>query len=88
MKTPETLNTKHMDILLIFPTNICVPYAEKPSNGYGHWKTGRCKIFVGNWQQIELSKMRILFENGTGMQMEQKDNACDPSCSDGMQKPE
>jgi hypothetical protein len=32
MKTPKTLN-------------IYVPYANKPSNGYGIWETARGKIF-------------------------------------------
>jgi hypothetical protein len=46
MKTPETLNMKHIDILLFFPTNICVTYADKLSNGYG-WETARGEIFGG-----------------------------------------
>jgi hypothetical protein len=45
MKTQETLNTKHVDIFLRFPMNICVPHANKPSNGYGHWKIAQGKIF-------------------------------------------
>jgi hypothetical protein len=32
------LNMKHVDILLFFPTNIYVTYADKPSNGYGIWE--------------------------------------------------
>jgi hypothetical protein len=39
MKTLESLNTKHVDIFLSFPIIICVSYANKPSNGYGYWKT-------------------------------------------------
>jgi hypothetical protein len=48
MKTPETLNTQHVDIFLRIPMNICVPHADKPSNDSGHWKTARCKIFDEN----------------------------------------
>jgi hypothetical protein len=47
METPETLNTKRVDILLGFPKNICVPYVDKPSNGYGTWETARGEIFGG-----------------------------------------
>jgi hypothetical protein len=47
MKTLGTLNMKHVGILLGFPKNICVPYDDKPSNGYGHWKTAWCEIFDG-----------------------------------------
>jgi hypothetical protein len=47
METPETLNTKHVDILLNFPMNICVSHADKPRNGYGHWEIARCEIFDG-----------------------------------------
>jgi hypothetical protein len=43
-ETQGTLNIKCVDILLGFLTNICVSYADKPSNGYGHWKTTRGKI--------------------------------------------
>jgi hypothetical protein len=57
METPETLNTKRVDILLNFPMNICVSYADKPSNGYDHWKIARCEFFMANWKQIELLKM-------------------------------
>jgi hypothetical protein len=45
IKTPKILNTKHVDILLSFPNNICVPYVDKPSNGYGIWEISRGKIF-------------------------------------------
>jgi hypothetical protein len=38
---------KHVDILLVFPKNICVTYANKPSNGYGIWETARGEIFSG-----------------------------------------
>jgi hypothetical protein len=44
-ETLETLNMKHVYILLDFPKNICVPYADKPSNGYGIWEIARGKIF-------------------------------------------
>jgi hypothetical protein len=44
MKTLETLNTKDVDILLSFPMNICVSHVDKPSNGYGHWRTGEAKF--------------------------------------------
>jgi hypothetical protein len=47
-ETSETLNTKHVDIFLRFLTNISVPYADKPSNSYGHWKTARDEIFDEN----------------------------------------
>jgi hypothetical protein len=47
-ETLETLNTKHGDIFLRFPMNICVPFADKPSNGYGCWKTAQGEIFDGN----------------------------------------
>jgi hypothetical protein len=47
MKTTETLNMKHVDILLFFPTNICVPDVGKPKNGYGIWETARVDIFDG-----------------------------------------
>jgi hypothetical protein len=44
-ETQGTLNIKHVDILLSFPTNICVSFADKASNGYGHWKTARGETF-------------------------------------------
>jgi hypothetical protein len=43
-----TLNAEHIDIFLRFPTNICMSHTDKPSNGYGHWKTARGKIYGGN----------------------------------------
>jgi hypothetical protein len=56
MKTLATLNTKRVDVFLRFPMNIYVSPADKPSNGYGHWKTTRVKFLVGIWKQIEFSK--------------------------------
>jgi hypothetical protein len=56
MKTPETLNTKRVDIFLRFPTNICVFHADKPNSGYGHWKTEWGKISTEIWKQIEFLK--------------------------------
>jgi hypothetical protein len=50
MKTLETLDTKRVDSLLIFPMNICMSHADKLSNGYGHCKTARDKILGGNLQ--------------------------------------
>jgi hypothetical protein len=48
MKTPETLNSKHVDIFLIFPTNTYVSPANKPSNGYGHWEIALSGFFDEN----------------------------------------
>jgi hypothetical protein len=45
-KTPEILNTKHVDIFLRFPMNICVPCSDKQSNGQGHWNTVRGKLLT------------------------------------------
>jgi hypothetical protein len=56
IKTPETLNTKHVDIFLRFPMNICVCQADKPSNGYGHWKIARGKILMEIKKHIEFLK--------------------------------
>jgi hypothetical protein len=47
METPESLNTKRIDILFNFPMNICVSHADKPRNGYGYWEIARCEIFDG-----------------------------------------
>jgi hypothetical protein len=88
MKTPETLNTKHVDILLIFPTNICVPYVDKPSNGYGHWKTAQCKNFDGKLAADWAFKDEDSVWKQNRNAMERKENACDHSRLDGMRKPE
>jgi hypothetical protein len=37
-----------VDVFLRFPTNICMSHADKPNNGYGHWKTARGKKFDEN----------------------------------------
>jgi hypothetical protein len=47
-ETPETLNTKHGDIFLGFPTNMCASFADKPRNSCGHWKTTYGEIFDQN----------------------------------------
>jgi hypothetical protein len=54
MKTLETLNTKQVDILLRFAMSNCVSHANKPSNGYGHWKTARGKDLDGSLEWTEL----------------------------------
>jgi hypothetical protein len=56
MKTPETLNTKRVDIFLMFPSNICMPCSNKQSNGYSHWKTAWGDILTEIWKQIEFPK--------------------------------
>jgi hypothetical protein len=48
MKTPEALNTKHIDILLSFPTNICVPCSDRQSNIYDCCKEARGEILDGD----------------------------------------
>jgi hypothetical protein len=53
MKTLETLNTKHVDILLRFAMSNCVSHADKPRNGYGHWKTVRGEDFDESLERTE-----------------------------------
>jgi hypothetical protein len=67
MKAQGTLNTKRVDIFLRFPMNIGVSHANKPSNGYGHWKTVRDKIFDGNLETdwVLEEGRKIWFENRT-----------------------
>jgi hypothetical protein len=36
--------------------NICVCQADKPSNGYGHWKIARGKILMEIKKHIEFLK--------------------------------
>jgi hypothetical protein len=56
MKSQETWNTKHVDILLRFPMNICVSYVDKLSHGYGQWKTAQGEVFDGNLETDWVSK--------------------------------
>jgi hypothetical protein len=42
-----TLNTKLVDVLLRFPTNIWVSHADRPSNDYDHWEIAWGEVFNG-----------------------------------------
>jgi hypothetical protein len=57
-KNSRTLNTKHVDIFLRFPSNICVPCSDKQSNNYGHWRTTWGEILTEIQKQIKFSKMK------------------------------
>jgi hypothetical protein len=69
MKTQGTLNTTLVDVFLRFLMNICVSYADKLSNGYGHWKTAQDNFFLtksGNRLSFRGWK-KSRFENGTNI---------------------
>jgi hypothetical protein len=57
----RNLNTKCIDILLRSSVNACVSHADKPSNGYGHWKTAQSEILAKIWKQIGLFDDRRRF---------------------------
>jgi hypothetical protein len=48
MKSHETLNTKLVDILLRFPTNVFMSHSDKQSNGHDHWKIALENFFGGD----------------------------------------
>jgi hypothetical protein len=48
MKSHETLNTKLVDILLRFTTNVFMSHSDKQSNGHDHWKIALENFFGGD----------------------------------------
>jgi hypothetical protein len=61
----RNLNTKCIAILLRSSANACVSHADKPINGYGHWKTAQGEILAKIWKQIGFFDDRRRFGSRT-----------------------
>jgi hypothetical protein len=89
MKTPETLNTKHVDIFLRFPTNICVSHADKLSNGYAIGIHDEAKFSTKICKCIEFLKTEedSARERNQDNRLNEWRMLCDHSRLDGMRNP-
>jgi hypothetical protein len=89
-KTPETLNTMCVDILLRIPSNNCKPCSDNPSNSNRHCKMARGKILDGDPETYSILKTEedLVWERNQDSTLKEKRMFCGHSRLDCMQKPE